>query len=239
MLNFKHEYRAQMQQITPGAALLTNTRNLLLSPPRRHGGISWLATGVACAAMVCALPLMHLGQTADQPAMLASTGGAALPPVYGDANPTPSTTEATKNVMSDCSAIWFDVTELTEAELAGLADYADLLPQAPAGMEFACARLADDGTLLVDYTDKGFNYLTLRVYPADISNTSDEFTGAYTVVELSARVLDDCASASDQGARYLHIMVINGDTLLEYTAHCTDMQTIWQAISAAKIFDEN
>lgn len=241
MLNFKHEYRTQMQQITPGAALLANTRNLLLAPPRRHRGMRWLAAGVVCAAVICVLPLMHMGQTADQGTMLASAGGAALPPVYGDNNPSSpeaknglENAEATGIVMSDRSAIRSDVTELAEADLAGLKGYAELLPQAPAGMEFSYACLADDGALLVDYTDNGFDYLTLRVRPA----TDNELARAYTVDELSAGVLENCATAGDQGAKYLHITVANGSNLLEYTAHCADMQTIWQAISAAKIFED-
>lgn len=248
MLNFKHEYRTQMQQITPGAALLANTRELLLAPPRRHRGMSWLAAGAVCAAVVCALPIVQPDQNADQPAMLASTGG-GMPPVYGDAAPADGYaegTEGTENtgiVMSDRSAIQSDVTELAEADLAGLEGYAELLPAKPAGMEFSYACLADDGTLLVDYTDNGFDYLTLRVYPADTADTAEDnkLAGAYTVDELSADVLEACATASDQGARYLHITVAitvaNGSTLLEYTAHCADMQTIWQAISAAKIFE--
>lgn len=227
-MNFKAKYIADMEQITPDTALLADTRSLLLTPPRRHWGLP--AAAILCTAVICTLPFTHLGDSQDEPALLAANGGdiaistAALP--------------QTESIQADRSAIRNDILELSEAELGGLTEYADLLPQAPIGMAFTNAALsadaaADERTLLVNYTDNGYDYLSLRISPA----TDDMARTAYSVAEISADLINDCASSSDQGAKYLHITVLSGDYLLEYTAHTADMAAIWQAISAAKIFN--
>lgn len=218
MLNFKDEYIRDMQHITPNAALLADTRELLLNPPGRTWGWGALS-GLACAALVLALavPFALWDKPADTPALLSADGSGESATAY-----------------QARSAMLPDVVELTAAELAELDGFADLLPATPTGMALSIATVSADGaTLLVDYTDNTYDYLSVRVRPL----TDKEARAAYPAADLTLALIEDCAFASDQGAEYLHILVSSGDKLLEYTAHSADMSVIWQAISAAKIFN--
>lgn len=229
MLNFKEKYIADMEQISPGAALLADTRALLLTPPRRTWG--WKVGAIACAAVVLAtaLPFTLQGNFADQPALLADSGGAA---VYdGEAIGLAITEDS---APTGRSAIQTKMREMTEEELDGLGEMAEILPQAPAGMMLSSAVLDEaDGTLFVDYSDNGYDCLTVRVRPAD----ETEINAALPAEDLTAEVIADYAKVGDQGAKYLNIVASYGEYLIEYTAHSANMDGIWQAISGAKIFN--
>lgn len=229
MLNFKEKYIADMEQVSPGAALLADTRALLLAPPRRTWG--WKVGAIACAAVVlaAALPFTLQGNFADQPALLADNGGAA---VYdGDATGLAITEDS---APTGRSAIQTEMREMTADELDGLGEIAEILPQAPAGMVLSSAVLNEaDGTLFVDYSDNGYDYLTVRVRPAD----EPEISAALPAEDLTAEMIADCAKVGDQGAKYLNIVASWGEYLIEYTAHSADMDSIWQAIKGAKIFN--
>lgn len=159
--------------------------------------------------------------------------------------------------------------DLTEADLADRPEYAAFLPQnAPPGMSFESASLFDgeEASLIVNWTDGGYDYLTLRISPftaadeerlADITATETWDRTLYgdlplcdvpqellptldcpifAAADFTREVLGKRAADSDQNAKYIRFGIRSGDHLLEYTAHTTDVDGVWQAVSSAEIF---
>lgn len=256
-----------MQQVKPGRQLIADTTALLQAPTHRRPPFIRPVIMAASAVLVCAaaLPLLGPGNTPTEPVTLSAAGGITVFDDAAGAGNSPAA--KLESDIAVCSAIRPAETLLTEQELADLPQFAAYLPQAPAGMALSTASLREDGTLFVSYNDNGYNYLTLvvrtftdadtsRLVSLDAPQTWDRSACAdepicnlpqeyqltmgsaiFLPQDISADVVAKRAANGDMEGKYIRFGVKDDATLLEYTAHTTDVDSIWQAISTAPIFN--
>lgn len=286
-MNFKEKYRAEMQHIRPDAQLIAATGQKLAAKKQNTAKTKRLknsALVLACLTLALSLPFLSQQQTtpsptanqrqADAPALLFAPADGGENISYGqNALPTLAGRSA------DCAPKQAEtVITLTAEEVAKMTACAAYLPPTlPENMQLETATLhlaegvpdtaalndtgAITGTLLLNYTDGAYNYLTLRISPytaadeprlaeADRPETWDEslyslplsasipedmwqqvMNPIFPAEEFTAEILQRLAGDSDQNAKYVRFGLKAGDMLLEYTAHTPDIDGVWQAVS--------
>ncbi len=244
---------------------------------------------LACLTLALSLPFLGQPQTPEQPVNQRSADGPALlfAPAAGESDGE-STTDGLcalptlsgrAMLNADCSPNQPEtVITLTAEEVTNMTACAAYLPpHLPEDMQLETATLhlspgvpdtaalsdtnAPLGTLLLNYTDGAYNYLTLRISPytaaneprlaeADRPETWDEslyglpFSETipsdmwqqvtdpiFPAEDFTAEILQQLAGDSDQNAKYVRFGLKAGDMLLEYTAHTPDIDGVWQAVS--------
>ncbi len=286
-MNFKEKYRAEMQHIRPDAQLIAATGQKLAAKKQnaaKNKRLKNSALVLACLTLALSLPFLNQTQTepeparpqrqTDAPALLFAPADGGENISYGqNALPTLAGRSA------DCAPKQAEtVIKLTAEEVANMIACAAYLPPTlPEDMQLETATLhlaggvpdtaalndtgAITGTLLLNYTDGAYNYLTLRISPytaadeprlaeADRPETWDQSLYAlpyaetipedmwqqvtdpiFPAADFTADILQRLAGESDQNAKYVRFGLKAGDTLLEYTAHTPDINGVWQAIS--------
>ncbi len=188
-MSFKDKYRAEMQNVRPGARLICATGQKMAAKKAAAGKTRRIrnsALAVACLALALGLPAVCQTGDADEPA---AAGGAAPTQsrlyapgptnVRFDENklrlPLPVETShpvADRSLAADGRSLSLTAEELARSEVCA----AYLPPTLPEDMRLAAATLylprasaqtpfAPGDSLLVRYTDGRFDYLTVRISP--------------------------------------------------------------------------
>lgn len=256
MLNFKNTYQADMQKVKPSPELLAKTQSLLLAPTSHRTPRFAIPVAISAAALlfVAALPHILPGEFQNQPTeLLADNSSVNSQAEFGIATASVDTAIESDEQPVSRSAMQHTATTLSSEELGGLAQYSAFLPTEPSGMTLFSAQLfAEEDTLLVDYSDGGYDYLTLRISPLaadeqaqiisaeEFSTLDNERQGEppiFAADDFSLEIFNQLLANGDQGASWGKIYIACNDYLLEYTTHTANPSAIGQAILAAKFFN--
>lgn len=285
-MNFKEKYRAEMQHIRPDAQLIAATGQKLAAKKQnaaKNKRLKNSALVLACLTLALSLPFLNQTQTEPEPVSKRQADALALLFAPADGGENISYGQNALPTLADRSADCAPkqagtAITLTAEEVANMTACAAYLPPTlPEDMQLETATLhlpqgvpdtaalsdtdALHGTLLLNYTDGAYNYLTLRISPytaadeprlaeADRPETWNEslyglpFSETipedmwqqvtdpiFPAEDFTEDILQQLAGASDQNAKYVRFGLKAGDMLLEYTAHTSDIDGVWQAIS--------